>query len=474
MRPALRRPLRIAVAGVAVVGAIGLLPSTRAVAATPSGVGGSLDNPVTLRAEAATLTTELAARSASLGQLSERYDAAGIRLAALQAQAAAMGRTLAVTHRRLAGTIAVLRTQAMAGYVSGEQTPLIGGPGQPGWDPSLTLGYIEATADLEHRAMAAFAVLGHAHTADEAALEARRNAARTGLVALAAAETAARRAQAAEAATLAQVTGRLGVLVTADERRRQAAEVAAFLRATPANAATSAPPATTVPASTTLPTTSASTAATTDASPPTSPATMPATTMPAATGSSSGPVSTRRPTTARSTTTVDTAPPTPPVGTPPTAPSIAPSTVPARGHVRSTTTTTTTAPTTTIVAALPAPPGGAGSAIAYAQAQLGKPYQWGGAGPADFDCSGLVMRAWEAGGVGFAHLAQSQYDVTARVPVADLQPGDIVFFGAPGNVYHDGLYVGGGQMIDAPSTGQVVRIESIYWPSLLGGGRVGG
>jgi cell wall-associated NlpC family hydrolase len=115
---------------------------------------------------------------------------------------------------------------------------------------------------------------------------------------------------------------------------------------------------------------------------------------------------------------------------------------------------------------------GAALAIAYARAQLGKPYAWGGAGPDSFDCSGLVMMAWEQAGVYFPHLAQDQYDLTLRIPLSDLLPGDLVFFGTPTDVYHVGLYIGGGNMIDAPETGEDVSISSIYWTNLLGAGRV--
>lgn len=137
-------------------------------------------------------------------------------------------------------------------------------------------------------------------------------------------------------------------------------------------------------------------------------------------------------------------------------------------------TTTTTVPTPPAVAppAGNSPAPGSDVAIAYARAQLGKPYQWGGAGPNSFDCSGLVMMAWEQAGVYFPHLAQDQYDMTARVAIANLLPGDLVFYGTPSDVYHVGLYIGNGNMIDAPATGQDVSIQSIYWDGLLGGGRV--
>jgi cell wall-associated NlpC family hydrolase len=84
------------------------------------------------------------------------------------------------------------------------------------------------------------------------------------------------------------------------------------------------------------------------------------------------------------------------------------------------------------------------------------------------------MMAWEQAGVYFPHLAQDQYDMTQRESIAQALPGDLIFFGTPTNVYHVGLYIGNGQMIDAPETGQNVSIQSIYWSNLLGAGRVTG
>ena len=146
-------------------------------------------------------------------------------------------------------------------------------------------------------------------------------------------------------------------------------------------------------------------------------------------------------------------------------------------HTTSSTSTSTTPTTTTTTTTPPPPPpsGGASAAIAYAEAQLGKPYEWGASGPDTFDCSGLTMMAWRQAGVYIDHYTGAQWTETARVPIDSLQPGDIVFYGSTGETsYHVGLYVGGGQMIEAPHTGAFVRYASIYRSDLLPyGGRPG-
>jgi cell wall-associated NlpC family hydrolase len=121
---------------------------------------------------------------------------------------------------------------------------------------------------------------------------------------------------------------------------------------------------------------------------------------------------------------------------------------------------------------VPAPPPGQGAdaAVAEARRQVGKPYQYGAAGPDSFDCSGLVMWSWRAGGRSLPHSSTAQWSATSRVPIDQLQPGDIVFFGR--DLHHDGLYIGGGQMIEAPHSGTLVRYASIYRSDLVGGGRV--
>jgi peptidoglycan DL-endopeptidase CwlO len=113
------------------------------------------------------------------------------------------------------------------------------------------------------------------------------------------------------------------------------------------------------------------------------------------------------------------------------------------------------------LASIPAPSGGAGAAIAFAYAQLGKPYVYGATGPDAYDCSGLTMRAWGAAGVSMPHYSGAQYDAFPHVPLGAMQPGDLVFWG-PGGSSHVGLYIGGGMMIAAPHTGDHVKVQAVY------------
>ena len=90
---------------------------------------------------------------------------------------------------------------------------------------------------------------------------------------------------------------------------------------------------------------------------------------------------------------------------------------------------------------------------------LGIKYQWGGASPdGGFDCSGLVMYVYGQMGVSLPHYTGAQWNVGVPVSRSDLQPGDLVFFDGLGHV---GIYIGGGQFIHAPHTGDVVKISSL-------------
>ena len=113
----------------------------------------------------------------------------------------------------------------------------------------------------------------------------------------------------------------------------------------------------------------------------------------------------------------------------------------------------------------PAPAGGAGAAVAFAEAQVGKPYQYAGTGPDAYDCSGLTMRAWQAGGVSMPHFSGAQYSMFPKVPMSQLQPGDLVFPSDPGQ--HVGIYIGGGMMVHATHTGDFVRRDPIVQPGLV-------
>jgi cell wall-associated NlpC family hydrolase len=104
----------------------------------------------------------------------------------------------------------------------------------------------------------------------------------------------------------------------------------------------------------------------------------------------------------------------------------------------------------------------------WALTQLGKPYHWGAAGPGTYDCSGLTMEAWARAGVALLHYTGYQWDEGPREPLDHLQRGDLLFYATnnsdPGTIHHVGIYIGNGLMVDAPFTGALVRIDSIYQP----------
>jgi cell wall-associated NlpC family hydrolase len=117
---------------------------------------------------------------------------------------------------------------------------------------------------------------------------------------------------------------------------------------------------------------------------------------------------------------------------------------------------TFTAPVQDVLA--PAPDARYGGVVGVAMQYLGVPYVWGGASPSGFDCSGLIMYAYAQVGVSLPHHAASQYGMGTPVSRDELQAGDLVFFNGLG---HAGIYIGGGQFIHAPHSGDVVKISSL-------------
>jgi len=124
-------------------------------------------------------------------------------------------------------------------------------------------------------------------------------------------------------------------------------------------------------------------------------------------------------------------------------------------------------------APLPVPTGNPGSlprktietAIDFAKAQLGSPYLWGGTGPDRFDCSGLMLRAWQSAGVYLPRTSRQQYWAGTPVSVTNLKRGDLLFWtydGTPSGIHHVAMYLGNGRFIESPHTGSYVRINSIY------------
>ncbi|MFG3707916.1 NlpC/P60 family protein [Micromonospora sp. NPDC047670] len=117
----------------------------------------------------------------------------------------------------------------------------------------------------------------------------------------------------------------------------------------------------------------------------------------------------------------------------------------------------------------PAISGRAGVAVRYAYGALGKPYVWGADGPNGYDCSGLTSAAWRAAGKSLPHNTRMQWGAVAHISRAELRPGDLVFYSGLGHV---GLYVGGGQVIDAPSAGRNVLKRGMNLMPIQGYGRV--
>jgi cell wall-associated NlpC family hydrolase len=114
---------------------------------------------------------------------------------------------------------------------------------------------------------------------------------------------------------------------------------------------------------------------------------------------------------------------------------------------------------------VPAPSTAAAAAIAFALRQVGKPYVWGATGPDAYDCSGLVYAAYAAAGIHIGRTTYQWRQDGPQIPLAQIQPGDLLFSagsdGTPANPGHVVMYLGGGQIIQAPHTGEDVQIDPL-------------
>jgi len=116
--------------------------------------------------------------------------------------------------------------------------------------------------------------------------------------------------------------------------------------------------------------------------------------------------------------------------------------------------------------------GKAGIAVSAAYGQLGVPYRFAAESPGvAFDCSGLTKWAWGRAGVYLPHQSGAQFRSSPQVPKDQAQPGDLIFYYSP--IGHVGIYVGGGQMIHAPQTGDVVKLSTVHWNKVVGVSRPG-
>jgi len=398
------------------------------------------------RAEAERITRQLEEQGRRVSILAEDYDEARVRIEALEGELTSARQKVAMTDTRASAIRLRLKDQAVAAYMRGGSTQAL----------SLLVG-IDKTDDIAVRShyirslsSGASDVLDELRAVKTQLDEQRErlgDAQSEAKVAATLAESKRKEAATAEAAqrkTLGQVQGELATLVEAETQRRaeeEAKRAQAELAARKARADAAAREAelkAAVAREAAAKESEDKEAAARDAAKRTT-----TTTAKAPSGASvPGPVVTVRPTTTTAPATTTTRP-----------------------------TTTTTSPSIAPSGGSTTPPSaGAAAAIAEARRQIGKPYEWGGSGPDTFDCSGLTSWAWRAGGKSLPHSSRAQWTATSRVNIDAIQPGDLLFYGEP--IHHVGLYIGDGQMIEAPETGKNVRYGSIFRRDLVGAGRV--
>ena len=109
-------------------------------------------------------------------------------------------------------------------------------------------------------------------------------------------------------------------------------------------------------------------------------------------------------------------------------------------------------------------------ALRYALTRVGDPYVWAAAGPSEFDCSGLVVWSYAQIGISLPHYTGDLWNSGEHISRADLEPGDLVFFFP--TISHVGIYVGNGLMVDAPTAGEDVQVQPVFWSAYVGAVRI--
>jgi cell wall-associated NlpC family hydrolase len=366
-----------------------------------------------LQAQARQLETQISDLGNQEAQLSERYDAARLALKASQTKVLEAREAVASATGKADKAKGVLQADAVNAYVdSGSGS--VSGSSNPssisGADASLLRAeYEQSLATNQSDSEDQYRLASVQATTAETNLKKQEAAAAANVSTIAGDEKQVEATQSSLESAEAQDKGRIATLIAQQQaaqaraeqaaaRQRLAAEQAAQLRATQSQERAAAPAVTTPP--------------------PTAP-------TPSTTGTTTTPNGGTTTTPNGGTTTAPT-----PVGTTP-----------------------------------PVSTGGGGSSVAAAAVQaalsrVGDPYVWGAAGPDAFDCSGLVMWAYDQAGVSLPHFSGAQYADTTHISMADLEPGDLVFFSDPGE--HVAMYIGNGDVVQAPYTGADVQVVPLY------------
>ena len=111
------------------------------------------------------------------------------------------------------------------------------------------------------------------------------------------------------------------------------------------------------------------------------------------------------------------------------------------------------------------------SALAWAKTKIGLPYEWGGAGPDGYDCSGLTMMSYRSAGVYINRTSRQQYVGVKKISYDDMRPGDLVFWTTnpkdPMAIYHVAMWAGNGQIVEAPRPGVPLRLTAMRWANTM-------